>query len=262
MKFRKNETDIPNEVEDFVRSEKLKSVGVLAGGIAQDFNALLSVIIGNITLARMEVAPGDKTFKLLEEAEKASLQAAELAERLITFSNGGWLVKREEKLSTIFADIKDSYKLDTNVEYVFDIPRTLPTVFVDEGQIKQALLNVLKNSAEALSPGGRVYVKARKVELRQLEYGVLQPGEYIMVIVEDQGKGIPKDDMGKIFDPYFSTKDSVSQMGMGLGLSICYSILEKHKGHVTVESEPGRGTTVILYIPVFDEEKSRDPVVI
>lgn len=237
-------------------AEKLESVGILAGGIAQDFNSLLSVIIGNISLARMEVPPGEKVYDLLLESEKASCQAADIAEKLITFSEGGWLVRREERLVSLVKEMINSSSLPPGISFNINIPLNLPSIFVDEGQFKQVLLNIFLNAAEATPAGGEVRIHADNITVENNEFPMLKPGQYVKLSIKDRGPGIPKEHLKKIFDPYFSTKNSLDQRGMGLGLSICYSIIKKHEGWITVESGEGAGTTVCLYIPVFDEKSA------
>ena len=240
--------------------EKLESVGILAGGIAQDFNSLLSVIIGNISLARMEVPPGEKVYDLLLESEKASCQAADIAEKLITFSEGGWLVRREERLAAILDELAASNSLKSRSGIIFKthVPFVLSPIFVDEGQFKQALLNVFLNAADAMPEGGEVKISAADVTVEPGDIPALQPGRYVRLRIADKGPGIPKKYLNKIFDPYFSTKNSLDQKGMGLGLSISYSIIKKHEGWITIESEEGTGTTVYIYVPVYSEEKERN----
>jgi len=252
-------TDVSIEI---IREKKLESVGILAAGIAQDFNALLSVIIGNLSLARMEAPPGERLHRLLEEAEKASLQAADLTQKLITFSSGGWLVRREERLPMIIGEVLNADIFDKRYHVIPDIPIELPTIFADEGQLKQVFLNLLMNAVEAMPQGGEICVRAREITLKDHEVDALVAGRYVIVKIQDQGRGIPKEDMDKIFDPYFSTKHILSQRGMGLGLSICYSIIQKHKGHITVESGAGQGTSVALYLPVFTDDMEQDPLAI
>lgn len=252
-------TDVSIEI---IREKKLESVGILAAGIAQDFNALLSVIIGNLSLARMEAPPGERLHRLLEEAEKASLQAADLTQKLITFSSGGWLVRRQERLSTIVGEILQTDIFDQRFNVIADIPVELPSIFADEGQLKQVFLNLFLNAVEAMPQGGQVRVWGREVSLKSNEVDALVAGRYVIAKIEDQGRGIPREHMDKIFDPYFSTKHLLSQRGMGLGLSICYSILQKHKGYITIESEEGQGTTATLYLPAFSDEMDQDPLAV
>lgn len=239
--------------------EKLESVGILAGGIAQDFNSLLSVIIGNISLARMEVPPGEKVYDLLLESEKASCQAADIAEKLITFSEGGWLVRREERLVTLLDELVASHSLKVRpgISFKTQLPLALSSIFVDEGQFKQALLNVLLNAADAMPEGGEVRIFAAAITVEHGDIPTLQPGQYVKLTIKDQGPGIPNKYLDKIFDPYFSTKNSLDQRGMGLGLSISYSIIKKHEGWIDIESEEGAGTTVYIYVPVFTDESEK-----
>jgi len=243
-----------NKIDLKGAENKLESVGVLAGGIAQDFNSLLSVIIGNISLTRMEIPPGEKAYDLLLEAEKASCQAADIAGKLITFSEGGWIVRREESLSSLLKESTDGSSLKSRISFTLDIPFALPPVFVDEGQFKQVLQNIFLNAAEAMPEGGVLRISAAALRIENDESLPLQPGEYVRLSIKDQGTGIPPEHLNKIFDPYFSTKNSLTQRGMGLGLSICYSIIKKHEGWIAVESEDGVGTTVYLYVPVFIED--------
>ncbi len=247
-----------NNIDRKCTEDKLSSVGVLAGGIAQDFNSLLSVIIGNISLARLKVPPGEKVYELLLESEKASCQAADIAEKLITFSEGGWIIRREEKLSNILNEILEAGSLPSGIYLKRNVPIDLTGIFVDEGQFKHVLINLLENAAEAMPEGGEVELKAREIELDENEIPSLQAGKYIEIAITDHGVGIPRENLNKIFDPYFSTKNSVNQKGMGLGLSICYSIMKKHEGWITFDSEVGKGTTVYLYIPAFSEERARE----
>ncbi len=248
---------VKNKIDLKGAEDKLKSVGILAGGIAQDFNSLLSIIIGNISLARMDIPPGDRVYDLLLESEKASCRAADIAEKLITFSEGGWLIRREEDLEEILHEVIESHALHARLSFRINIQRGLPSIFVDEGQFQQVLLNILLNAAEAMPEGGEVRITALPVTIEHGDIRALKPGGYIKMAIKDHGPGIPKPHLDKIFDPYFSTKNSVSQLGMGLGLSICYSIIKKHEGWIAVESEEGAGVTVYLYIPVFDENSEK-----
>ncbi len=249
-----------NKIDLKGAEDKLESVGILAGGIAQDFNSLLSVIIGNISLTRMEIPPGEKAYDLLLEAEKASCQAADIAGKLIIFSEGGWLVRREESLSSLLKESIDASSLKSKISFTLIIPPAFPPVFVDEGQFNQVLQNIFLNAAEAMPGGGVVRISARTFKVENDEFPPLQPGEYVRLLIEDQGTGIPQEHLDKIFDPYFSTKNSLTQRGMGLGLSICYSIIKKHEGWITVESEAGAGTTVYLYVPVFNENIEKESI--
>jgi signal transduction histidine kinase len=243
--------------EEVLRSKKLESIGILAGGIAHDFNNLLSVVMGNISLAQDEILPREKAHKFLETAEEASLKAAGLAGKFITFSAGGWLKKERVVLANV---LKEARRLevpgpaDRNIDYDIDIPVDLMPINGDERQLVQVLQNLFLNALEAVPEGKAdisISLRAENTTITSNNEYLLEPGTYVKVLVADNGMGIPEKNIENVFDPYFSTKEKNSRKGMGLGLTICYSIIKKHKGHITLESRTGKGTTVTFYLPAF-----------
>lgn len=240
--------------EKLLTTRKLESLGILAGGIAHDFNNLLSIIMGNISLIREDIPPDEDHYKMLENAEKASAEAGELAQKLITFSKGGWLMKKKSSLEAILntaAALASADEEGCTVE--MDIQPDLMPIYGDETQLGQVFSNLLRNAAEAMENKGKIFVRAENSELASEDYHQLKTGNYIRVAIEDHGVGIPDQHMSKIFDPYFTTKDMGPQKGMGLGLTICYSVINKHGGSIKVDSEPGKGTVVEVYLPAFKE---------
>jgi PAS domain S-box-containing protein len=241
--------------EEILKTEKLESIGILAGGIAHDFNNLLSVMMGNISLAQLEVSPQDKIYKFLSDLEKAALKAGELTGKFITFSRGGWLKKEQLTLSLLLKNVMASEPMlqVKTISYHIDIPDHLLPIHGDKRQLSQVILNLLLNAVEAIpgEEGGRIAVSAENTSITTENQFQLKPGEYVKVSIEDNGTGIPAEIMDKVFDPYFSTKEKNAQKGMGLGLALCYSIIKKHEGHIHLESEPGKGTTVFIYLPAF-----------
>jgi PAS domain S-box-containing protein len=238
---------------ELLKSRKMESVGILAGGIAHDFNNLLAVIVGNTSL--MKLTFGEHNSKLnnyLDNVERASAQAAELAQKFITFSEGGWLMRKKVKLTNI---LKDSAQLSPeikNIRYEMSIPPDLDMIYGDERQLRQVFVNLLLNAQEFTDDNNRkIEVTAKNTILDNDNPFSLKKGKYVHVSVIDNGKGIPPELLEKIFDPYFSTKNTVSQKGLGLGLALCYSIVNKHEGHISIESKVQQGTTVNLYLPVF-----------
>jgi PAS domain S-box-containing protein len=238
---------------ELLKSRKMESVGILAGGIAHDFNNLLAVIVGNTSL--MKLTFGEHNSKLnnyLDNVERASAQAAELAQKFITFSEGGWLMRKKVKLTNI---LKDSAQLSPeikNIRYEMSIPPDLDMIYGDERQLRQVFVNLLLNAHESTDDKNtKITVTAENTILDNDNPFSLQKGKYVHVSVIDSGKGIPPELLEKIFDPYFSTKNTVSQKGLGLGLALCYSIVNKHEGHISIESKVQQGTTVNLYLPVF-----------
>ncbi len=225
--------------------QKLESLGVLAGGIAHDFNNLLTAIMANVNLASIQMNPGDKLAERMAEAEKACLRAQDLTQQLLTFARGGAPVRKITPLVNIITETAQFALRGTNVKAAFNVQSDLASVDVDPGQISQAINNLVLNAAQAMPEGGLITVSATNVRLSDEGLLPLSAGDYVMISILDQGIGIPKEHLRKIFDPYFTTK----QKGSGLGLAVTYSIISRHSGHITVESEPGMGTSFHLYLP-------------
>ncbi len=231
--------------EEHQRATKLESLGTLAGGIAHDFNNLLTGILGNISLAKRYVEPDSKASVRLGEAEKASIRARDLTQQLLTFSRGGAPIKKLASIGKLLADATTFALRGTNIRPEFSFaPRTRP-VDIDEGQINQVLTNLIINACDAMPQGGTLQVGARNLLAKEARSLKLTPGHYIEVTVSDQGVGIPPEHIDRIFEPYFTTKTK----GSGLGLATVYSIIKNHDGHITVESEVGKGTTFYIYLP-------------
>jgi len=247
---------------ELLKAQKLESVGFLAGGIAHDFNNLLQAILGNISLAKIYCRPGDKIYRRLTEAENASMQATDLSYRLLTFSKGGEPFKQITSIEGVITKAVKFTLSGSNVTCEFDIHDSCHKVEIDEGQITQVIHNLVMNAREAMPEGGTVRVSAENVAISDGD-PPLEAGEYLMISITDQGIGISEEDLQKIFDPYYTTKVTGSRKGSGLGLSICHSIIKKHKGLITVSSRRGTGTTFHVYLPahkpkVFEEEADRE----
>ncbi|MBA7510319.1 Sensor histidine kinase RcsC [subsurface metagenome] len=236
--------------QEILKFSKLESVGILAGGIAHDFNNFLMAILGNISVAKMYTEPGDKISERLTEAEKASLRARDLTKQLLIFSLGGEPIK---KILSIAEVIKDSTLFalrGSKVRCEFSLPADLWPVEVDEGQISQVINNLIINADQAMPEGGIIEVCAENITI-DASYGFpVKEGEYIKISIKDQGVGIPEEYLTKIFDPYFTTK----QKGSGLGLATTYSIIKNHQGYITLESKTRAGTTFYVYLPALPKE--------
>ncbi len=242
-------TDHKRLEEEQQRVEKLESVGLLAGGIAHDFNNILTAILGNINLARMEAAPGSEILESLEQAEKASLRARDLTQQLLTFSKGGTPVKKLASLAELLRDTAGFALRGSNVKCTFLIPVDLWHAEIDAGQISQVIHNLVINAQQAMPTGGTIEVSAKNMIINSARsLGMRLPlneGNYVRIAVTDHGSGIPADHLDRIFDPFFTTK----QKGSGLGLATSFPIARHHGGHLSVESEPGSGSTFYLYLP-------------
>jgi PAS domain S-box-containing protein len=249
----RNITDKRKMEEELVKAQKLESLGVLAGGIAHDFNNFLTAIIGNLSLAKMDSKPGDQVVAWLNEMEKASLQAKNLTQQLLTFSKGGEPVK---KLVTLAEVVKNSATFSlrgSKVRCDFSISEDLLPVEVDEGQIGQVINNLVLNADHAMPEGGIIEICADIITLTSDNEFSIPAGPYLRTSFRDHGVGIHPDHLPKVFDPYFTTKHK----GSGLGLTVAYSIIDKHNGRMTVESEHGHGTTFTIYLPASEKTASQ-----
>ncbi len=231
--------------EELLKVRKLESVGVLAGGIAHDFNNILTAILGNISLALINTDPENENHALLLESEKASLRAQELTQQLLTFAKGGEPVKKIAAIDEVIKDSAGFVLRGSNVRCDFQFSEDLWPVVLDAGQISQVIQNIIINAAQAMPGGGRIVIFCTNCNLNLNSVVPVSPGNYIKIIIKDQGIGIPADMLDKIFDPYFTTK----QQGSGLGLAITHSIIKKHKGYLAVDSRLGQGTTFTIYLP-------------
>jgi len=245
---------------ELIKSRRMESVGILAGGIAHDFNNLLAVIVGNTSMLKLNCGRDPMIYNYLDNVEKASAQAADLAQKFITFSEGGWVIRKEINLAKILEDASHLSPELEKIHFFTALPMDLRSIYADERQLRQVMTNLIINAHEATagneSNDKKIIVTAKNIELEKENQFSLKDGKYVHISVIDNGSGIPPELQDKIFDPYFSTKDTVSQKGLGMGLAICYSIAKKHEGHITVTSEINKGTTVDLYLPAYVNQKT------
>lgn len=227
------------------RSEKMESVGILAGGIAHDFNNILTGILGNISLAKINADIDSEIYQFLQDAEKASNRAKELTQQLLTFSKGGAPVKKVASIADILRDCIAFSLTGSNVKSEFRLEKSLNPADIDVGQINQVINNLVINADQAMPNGGTLTVSATNATITPQDPIPLEPGEYVQITLSDEGIGIPEKYLEKIFDPYFTTKSK----GSGLGLASAYSIINNHGGYITVESQLGKGTSFHIYLP-------------
>jgi PAS domain S-box-containing protein len=236
--------------EQLLRTQKLEAVGLLAGGIAHDFNNLLQSVFGNISMAKMRSDRKGDVYGMLEKAEKALRLSMNLTKQLLTFSKGGEPVKTIIALPPVIEDSVKFALSGSNIEYRFDADADLWPVEADGGQIGQVVQNIVLNAVEAMPGGGTVGIKARNILHGEEGLLPLSCGRYVLIAVEDNGPGIAGAYLGRIFDPYFTTKER----GSGLGLATSYSIIKKHGGFLDVKSEVGLGSSFLIYLPASDKE--------
>ena len=231
--------------EDFLKAQKLESVGVLAGGIAHDFNNILTAVIGNIALAKMHTSAHDRVAHALSEAEKAAWRARGLTQQLLTFAKGGAPVKKPGSLADLLREAVPFALAGSNVKCTLSIDDDLWTLAFDPGQLSQAINNLVINATQAMPSGGLIHIRAENAELHDQESIPLPPGRYVQLVISDEGVGIARGHIDKIFDPYFTTKEGRT----GLGLATTYSIIRRHEGVIQVQSEEGRGTRFDIFLP-------------
>ncbi len=255
VQFAGSHTDITNQRHmetELLRTQKLESIGLLAGGVAHDFNNLLTAIVGNISVAKECLSEHDDIFDMLAAAEKATFRARDLTKQLLTLSKGGAPSKKTTSIARLIRETARLTLRGSNVNYRCHLPDKLWLAEIDEGQINQVISNLLINAKHAMPEEGIVTIKAENIIVFEDHFRSIKKGEYIKITIKDKGCGIPKENLHKIFEPYFTTKES----GTGLGLATSFSIIKKHHGYIEFESEPGDGTTVQIYLPASKRKKT------
>ena len=234
--------------DELLQRTKLESLGTFADGVAKDFDSLLSAILRNVFLAKISAIDEDKILEDgLAVAERAGLQAKELAHRLSTFAQGGYPVRKLENLEPLLREAAQNVFKGSNVTCNISIAEALWPCEVDAAQIRQVVENVLINAKDAMPDGGIVELIAENTTIGTNIRSVKQ-GNYVRIIIKDQGTGIPRENLSRIFDPYFTTKKKKERGGIGLGLAISDSIIKYHNGLISVESIVNSGTTFSIYL--------------
>lgn len=227
-----------------IQMQKLESLGVLAGGTAHDFNNLLGGIFGYVELAYKEST--DETISdYLSKALINIDRSRALTQQLMTFSKGGQPIKKIDHLFPLAQKTTEFVLSGTSVLSTFQIQENLWPCDFDKNQICQVIDNITINARQAMPNGGTISFNAENISLSKNEHASLPAGNYVKLSITDQGIGMPKNILPKIFDPYYTTKEA----GHGLGLSACYSIIHRHGGCLEVESKQGEGSTFTLYLP-------------
>jgi PAS domain S-box-containing protein len=237
--------------EEMLKTQQLESLGVLAGGLAHDFNNILSVILGNVSLARIQVNDPVKVTQRLESAETAAVRAKDLTRQLLTFARGGDPVKNAVNVGSLLKEAAAFAINGSSVKCQFILGNDLWKMEADEGQISQVVHNLVLNAVQAMANGGTLIVTAKNANSQP------EGKNIVLISVADTGTGIHQDYIQRIFEPYFTTK----QQGSGLGLATCYSIIKKHGGDINVESTLGLGTTFHISLPAMAQIGETVPAV-
>jgi PAS domain S-box-containing protein len=231
--------------EKLQNTAKMESIGILAGGIAHDFNNILTAVLSNLTLLQLDLGGMPEQAGLLDEAVLATKRAGELTLQLLTFSKGGDPVRSAVHLQEVIKEAATFSHRGSGVKSEFVMPADLWAADVDKAQISQVIQNLVINATQAMRDGGTLRITASNERVPAGTHPVLAEGDYVRITVTDTGGGIPPEHIGKIFDPYFTTK----LQGHGLGLATVFSIVKRHQGHIDVSSVVGKGTTFTFWLP-------------
>ena len=240
--------------DELIKARNLESIGILAGGIAHDYNNLLTSILGNISLAKMFAKPGDRIFELLNSAEESSIHARDLTHQMVSFARGKNPVKKSIHIKDFIKDTVVAVLDGSQSNFEFSFPDDLWPVEADEILMKQAVNNLVANACDALPKEGTIRIQAENLIVTAANTLPLDIGRYVRISFMDRGKGISRDDLPKVFDPYFTTKKMGFRRGKGFGLAVCYSIIKSHGGYITAESEAETGTDFSIYLPVREKD--------
>ena len=238
----------------FLQAQKMEAIGRLAGGIAHDFNNLLTVIIGYCDLLRKQLGDRNPICREINEIKKAAERASMLTAHLLAFSRRQVLQLEVIDLNTVVSDMEqllcrligEDIRLTTTLDPELDLIKT------DRGQLTQIIMNLAVNARDAMPEGGALTLETRNLYLGDeytRNYTEVQSGPYVLLRISDTGCGMAAETQPQVFEPFFTTKEQ--GRGTGLGLSTVYGIVKQHKGHISVDSAPGRGSTFKIYMPRF-----------
>ena len=243
--------------DQLLQAMKMEAVGRLAGGVAHDFNNLLTVIIGNVALALMKLAPSDPAKGMLDEANKAAERATRLTQQLLAFSRKQIIEPKVQDINLLMTELDKMLirLIGENIELKTIPGEDLGLVKVDAGQFEQILVNLAVNARDAMPDGGKVVIETSNAELDGdycSRHPYVTPGKFVMVAVSDTGHGMSEEVKGHIFEPFFTTK--AKGCGTGLGLATTYGAVKQAGGSIEVYSEVGVGTTFRIYLPRVEGE--------
>jgi PAS domain S-box-containing protein len=240
------------------QAQKMESIGQLTGGIAHDFNNLLSVLSSGLEVLAMQRGGEGGDSRTIESMRRAVDRGARLTQQLLAFARQQPLQAETRNLNRIITGFESVLRRagNSNIEFEIDLDRKAHSAVIDSARFESALLNLVVNARDAMPEGGRIVIATRNVTLAQQQAGSLAAGEYVKVTVSDTGTGMPPEVLGRVFEPFFTTKEVGK--GTGLGLSQVYGFIKQSDGEVVIESSPGQGTTVAIYLPAVVAEAQED----
>lgn len=238
--------------EQLLRSQKMEALGTLAGGIAHDFNNILTAIIGYSEMLMSITKEGDSFYRPISIINNAAHKGADLTKKILTIS-------RKERLQTLPVDINDiinssvellQRSIPKNIDIVLNLKKNIPKIMADPSQMQQVIMNLALNSVDAMPKGGRLLIETdiTKKNINGIKENAFSNNEFVKIIFQDTGIGMDTETQRKVFDPFFTTKGP--EKGTGLGLYIVYSIINNHNGYINLYSEPNRGTSFHIYLPI------------
>ncbi len=231
--------------------QKLESLGAFAGGIAHEYNNILTAIIGNLALAKMYAKPGFEVYDVIFEAEKASLRAKDLTAQLLSFATGGIQLNKVVFVQELLRDLVRLSDDSRGISCELLFPDSLCAIEVDEGQVSQAIATLLRYAQQVTPQNGSIKISAENTIIGHSSVLPLSEGHYVMIIIEAQGCGIPEAELQTLFDPF----SSADRMRSGLEFASALAVVQKHRGHITAESHFGMGTTFRLFLPAMQEKQ-------
>jgi len=241
--------------EEVLKAKKLESLGVLAGGIAHQFNNALSSITGHSELLEMEYPEDEKIMDYAKAMKQSAHRMAHLTSQLLAYAGGGKYNAQPMSLSELVEGALPliQHTLDPDIRLKTDLPPDVLNMKMDRTQMQMVLSAIIANSNEAIEPPGRIRISTKNIEVDQVsikDHPGLKPGPHVCLSIEDNGKGMDKETKERIFEPFFTTHF----IGRGLGMASVYGIITNHDGMVSVDSEPGKGTAVTIYLPAISAE--------
>jgi PAS domain S-box-containing protein len=231
--------------EEAIRIQNLEALGVLAAGIAHEYNNILTSTLGYVSMAQRAADQDKKLLNRLKKVEKAGLRVKEISSRLLTFSKGGEPRKEKGSIVNVLQTAANAMLAYPNIKVQWDIADDLHLALFDPVQVGIAVKNIFKNALEAMPEGGKIEIKGENIEIPGHKFIRIKPGNYVKISIKDQGKGIAREYRAKVFSPYFSTRENAG----GMGLTTAYSIIRRHGGWIGFKSREGKGSLVTFLLP-------------